>query len=64
MNARKAQRWLGAKAYRPGQRPLIEAAMSRRMALGGPDRGTSLCFSSLHFFPQAVLAVSPLISLM
>jgi ATP-dependent DNA helicase RecQ len=66
-NERKAMKQLGAKAYRPGQRALIHAVMERRDAVGilPTGGGKSLCFQlPAFFFPQAVLIVSPLISLM
>ena len=66
-NERKAQRWLGIKAYRPGQRPLIDAVLNGRSAIGvlPTGGGKSLCFQLPSLFlPKAVLVVSPLISLM
>ncbi|WP_447598160.1 RecQ family ATP-dependent DNA helicase [Nitrospira sp. Nam80] len=58
---------LGVKAYRPGQRALIQAVMAGRDALGilPTGGGKSLCFQLPSLFlPQAVLVISPLISLM
>jgi ATP-dependent DNA helicase RecQ len=66
-NERKAMGRLGVKTYRPGQRPLIEAVLQGRHALGilPTGSGKSLCFQLPSFFlPRAVLVVSPLISLM
>jgi len=66
-NERKAQRWLGVKAYRSGQRQLIAAVMNGRNAIGllPTGGGKSLCFQLPSLFlPRAVLVVSPLISLM
>jgi ATP-dependent DNA helicase RecQ len=58
---------LGVKAYRPGQRQLIEAVLKGRSALGilPTGGGKSLCFQLPSLFlPRAVLVISPLISLM
>jgi ATP-dependent DNA helicase RecQ len=66
-NERKAMALLGVKAYRPGQRQLIEAVLKGRDALGilPTGGGKSLCFQLPSLFlPRAVLVVSPLISLM
>ncbi len=66
-NERKAQRWLGVRTYRPGQRALIDAVMKGRNAIGvlPTGGGKSLCFQLPSLFlPRAVLVVSPLISLM
>jgi ATP-dependent DNA helicase RecQ len=66
-NERKAMKQLGVKAYRPGQRTLIQAVMNRRDAVGilPTGGGKSLCFQLPSLFlPRAVLVVSPLISLM
>lgn len=66
-NERKAQRRLGVKTYRAGQRPLIEAVMAGRHAVGvlPTGGGKSLCFQlPALFLPHAVLVISPLISLM
>ena len=45
-NERKAQRWLGVQAYRPGQRALIDAVMNGRNAIGALPTGGGklLCF--------------------
>ncbi len=66
-NERKAQRLLGVRTYRPGQRRLIEAVLSGRDAVGilPTGGGKSLCFQLPSLFlPRAVLVISPLISLM
>jgi ATP-dependent DNA helicase RecQ len=66
-NERKAQKLLGVKTYRPGQRLLIQAVMEARDAVGilPTGGGKSLCFQLPSLFlPHAVLVVSPLISLM
>ena len=67
VNERKAQHRLGIKAYRPGQRPLIDAVLKGRNAVGvlPTGGGKSLCFQLPSLFlPRTVLVVSPLISLM
>jgi ATP-dependent DNA helicase RecQ len=66
-NERKAQKLLGIKSYRPGQRRLIQAVLEGRNAVGilPTGGGKSLCFQLPSLFlPKAVLIVSPLISLM
>lgn len=66
-NERKAMRRLGVRSYRPGQRALIQAVLHGGDAVGilPTGGGKSLCFQLPSLFlPQAVLVVSPLISLM
>ncbi len=66
-NIRKAKARFGVKAYRPGQKELIEAVMDGRDALGilPTGGGKSLCYQLPSLFlPSAVVVVSPLISLM
>lgn len=66
-NIRKAKKRLGVTAYRPGQEALIDAVMQGRDAVGilPTGGGKSLCYQLPSLFlPQAVVVVSPLISLM
>jgi ATP-dependent DNA helicase RecQ len=66
-NERKAKRRLGVNVYRPGQRELIQAVMDGRNALGilPTGGGKSLCYQlPALFLPNAILVISPLISLM
>lgn len=66
-NEKKALQRLGVKAYRAGQRELIDAVLSGKNALGilPTGGGKSLCYQLPAFFlPHAILVVSPLISLM
>ena len=52
VNERKAQHRLGIKAYRPGQRPLIDAVLKGRNAVGvlPTGGGKSLCFQLPSLF--------------
>ena len=66
-NEKKALERLGVKAYRPGQRELIDAVLSGKNALGilPTGGGKSLCYQLPSLFlPHAILVISPLISLM
>jgi ATP-dependent DNA helicase RecQ len=66
-NEEKAKKRFGIKAYRPGQRELIRAVLRGSAALGilPTGGGKSLCYQlPALFLPQAVVVVSPLISLM
>ncbi|MFC1660209.1 DEAD/DEAH box helicase, partial [Gemmatimonadota bacterium] len=61
------RRTLGHSQFRPGQEPLIQAALDGRDALGvlPTGGGKSVCFQLPAFLlPGLVLVVSPLISLM
>ncbi|HWE22450.1 MAG TPA: RecQ family ATP-dependent DNA helicase, partial [Myxococcales bacterium] len=64
---REATRRFGVKRFRPGQRDLIEAALTGRDALGilPTGGGKSLIYQlAALFLSRAVIVVSPLISLM
>ena len=66
-NEKKALQRLGVRTYRPGQRELIDAVLSGKNALGilPTGGGKSLCYQLPSLFlPQAILVISPLISLM
>lgn len=66
-NIKKAKVRFGVKAYRPGQKELIETVMDGRDALGilPTGSGKSLCYQLPSLFlPRAVVVISPLISLM
>ncbi|HZH04206.1 MAG TPA: RecQ family ATP-dependent DNA helicase, partial [Myxococcaceae bacterium] len=65
--ARVAQERFGVQAFRPGQRELIEAALSGEDVLGilPTGAGKSLTYQlPALFLPKPVLVVSPLIALM
>src|SRR6184192_956401 len=64
---REAGKRFGVQAFRPGQRQLIEAALSGRDALGllPTGGGKSLTYQlPALFLPEAVVVASPLLSLM
>src|SRR3954469_16335777 len=64
---REAAKRFGVEAFRPGQRELIEAALSGRDALGllPTGGGKSLTYQlPALFLPKAVVVASPLLSLM
>src|SRR5437879_12966553 len=64
---REAARRFGVTRFRPGQRELIEAALTGRDALGilPTGGGKSLTYQlPAIVLPRAVVVVSPLISLM
>ena len=66
-NEKKARQRLGVRAYRPGQRELIDAVLNGKNALGilPTGGGKSLCYQlPALFLPHAILVISPLISLM
>ena len=65
--AEEASRRFGVRKFRPGQRELIDAALQGRDALGllPTGGGKSLTYQlPALFLPNAVVVVSPLISLM
>src|SRR5262245_53739252 len=62
----KAAAVFGVRAFRPGQRELLEAVFEGRDALGvlPTAGGKSLCFQLASLFlPRPVVVVTPLISL-
>src|SRR5256885_1564157 len=64
---REAAKRFGVQTFRPGQRELIEAALSGRDALGllPTGGGKSLTYQlPALFLPKAVVVASPLLSLM
>src|SRR5438874_2400015 len=64
---REAAKRFGIQTFRPGQRELIEAALSGRDALGllPTGGGKSLTYQlPALFLPKAVVVASPLLSLM
>jgi superfamily II DNA helicase RecQ len=66
-NEARARKRFGIKTYRPGQQELIHHVMAGNDALGilPTGGGKSLCYQlPALFLPNAVLVVSPLISLM
>jgi len=66
-NEKKALQRLGVRAYRPGQRELIDAVLNGKHALGilPTGGGKSLCYQLPSLFlPHAILVISPLIALM
>src|SRR5256885_2942652 len=64
---REAAKRFGVQTFRPGQRELIEAALTGRDALGilPTGGGKSLTYQlAALLLPRPVIVVSPLISLM